>query len=733
MARPGTASTSSKELVADMAAKKVDLLVCLDVNPAYDAPADVNFKAALDAVPVSIHHGLYADETAAHCDWHSNAAHYLEAWGDCRGYDGTVSVMQPLIAPLYEGHSTLEFVTGLAVAAAEMSPGGGEDKTAPADGDGLGVVRATMRKVFDKAGGSGEFDLWWEQVVRAGVVPESALAASEGLQAATGGLDAAPAAANADGYELQYRADPTLYDGRFANNGWLQEMPKPVTKLTWDNAAIVSPATAEKLGVTISYPLTGGEHGRTKTQILELTVGDRKLKAAAFVLPGHADGAITLYLGHGRERAGETGNGTGFDAYTIRTSDRMWHASGVGVTNTGESFLLACTQGQYAMESRRPARSATIAQFMADTEFAQIPPASAGEYKELRALTPGTVDDFERIGLEHPYAHDHGLFPHRAEGHDHDQAKAGEGHEHHGPHDSRLVPLSLYPEYPQQVNGKEAVVSYRRWGLAVDLGACTGCSACVTACVAENNIPVVGKDQVTKGRAMHWIRIDRYFSIPGKETYSDELGGRYVRGEDREAAVKRSAAIETHFQPVMCQHCEKAPCEVVCPVAATVHSTDGLNDMVYNRCVGTRYCSNNCPYKVRRFNFLQYADYTTESLKLLNNPEVTVRQRGVMEKCTYCVQRIRNAEIEAEREWQTRPKDPRTGRPVIRDGEVVSACQAACPTGAIVFGDINDDASKVLRWKAEPHNYGLLAEQNTMPRTSYLAAIRNPNPEIEAL
>lgn len=728
-----------KQLVADMKAKTVDAVILLNVNPVFDAPVDLGFEEALQSVPHRFHLGLYVDETAIRCNWHVNATSYLESWGDCRAYDGTIAIQQPLIAPIYNGKSALDVVSDLAVAAAELA-GAGAEGPAPATGDAMEVVRATMQGVFKATGGSGDFDLWWQQAVRSGVVPGTALKPLTGLQAATTGLDTAPAAVASKDYEIQFKADPTLYDGRYANNGWLQEVPKPVTKLTWDNAAIVSPATAEKLKITIAFPLTGGENGRTQTGMVELKIGERKITAAVFILPGHVDDTITLHLGYGRSRAGNTGNDTGFNAYKLRGTDNLWHSGGVEAKKTNESYLLACTQGQYAMESRRPARSATIAQFAADREFAQIPPASAGEFREIRALTPGTVEDFDRLGIEHPYAHDHGLFPHGSPGHDHGhdhgekaEKKEGEAHEHHGPHDSRLVPLNLYPDNPQIVNGKQASIGYRRWGLAVDLGACTGCSACVVACVAENNIPVVGKDQVTKGRAMHWIRIDRYFSIPGTETMSDKLGARDILGDKRYNASKQSDQITTTFQPVMCQHCEKAPCEVVCPVAATAHSADGLNDMVYNRCVGTRYCSNNCPYKVRRFNFLQYTDYTTESLKLLNNPEVTVRQRGVMEKCSYCVQRIRNAEIEAEREWETRPKDPRTGRPVIRDGEVVAACQAACPSGAIMFGDINDDSSAVLRWKAERHNYGLIAEQNTMPRTSYLAAIRNPNPELVAV
>jgi len=731
----GDSPQALKTLYDEIQAKAIDILLCLEVNPVYDAPQELNFAQALEKVPTRVHLGLYVDETAIHCNWHVNATHYLETWGDCRAYDGTVAIQQPLIAPLTGGHSSLELISYVAKSVEELV--GTIPGAKPVfSGDPLEVLRGYWRSQFHSHGGSGDFDLWWQQVVRAGVIPGTQRATLSELPAAsTTGLDQASVLAKPS-LELQFLPDPTLFDGRFANNGWLQELPKPITKLTWDNAAIISPATAEKYGITNSFPLTGGEHGRTKADMVQLTVGDRSLNVAAFILPGHADDSITLYLGHGRTRAGQTGTDTGFYGYKLRTLSDFWQARDVEIKKLNETYSLACTQGQYAMESRRPARSATIAQFKKDREFAQIPPASAGEYKEIRQLTPGTIEDFDRLGLEHPSAHDHGLMSndhHHHGDHHSTEAQKDDHQEHgHGPHDSRLIPLSLYPKYPQQVNGQQAVVSYRRWGMAIDLGACTACSACVVACQAENNIPVVGKTEVTRGRAMHWIRIDRYFSIPGTETMSDELGARDIVAAKRQAAAKQSARIKTNVQPVMCAHCEKAPCEVVCPVAATVHSADGLNDMIYNRCVGTRYCSNNCPYKVRRFNFLQYADYTTESLKLLNNPEVSVRQRGVMEKCTYCVQRIRNAEIEAEREWQTRPKDPRTGRPIIKDGEVITACQAACPTGAIMFGDINDDTSAVLRWKAEPHNYGLLAELNTMPRTSYLAAIRNPNPKLDA-
>ncbi len=730
------------ELVGEMKAGKVELLLLLGVNPVYDAPADLEFLQALSGVRTQVHYGLYQDETAANCTWHINAAHYLETWGDVRTYDGTASVQQILIAPLYGGKGPVELAAELVLMAqGVMGTAAGQREVA--NSDPLELVRATWRGFFDAQVKTGEFEEWWEKAVKQGVIPGTAAKPTDvgavRLDALSDKAFATPPAGG--GLEVQFRPDLAVYDGRFGNNGWLQELPRPVTNLTWDNAAIVSPRTAEELGCSIRYAWTGGERGRSEADVVELTLDGRKLRAAVWVLPGHADGCVTLHLGYGRETAGRLriADGAGFNAYKLRTTAAPWIAGGLKAQKTGGQYVLACTQGQYAMEGRRPVRHATVEQFRKDHDFAQVPAATPGEYKELRQLTPGTQADFARLGLEHPYPDPH------ANGHGHSHG-GEEGHGGaHGAHDERLIPLNLYPEYPQQVNGEPANISYRRWAMAIDLGACTGCTACVAACVSENNIPVVGKDQVSRGRAMHWIRIDRYFSIPGAEVMSDELGDRstspsHFNGRTRAERAKESAAIRTHFQPNPCQQCEKAPCEVVCPVGATVHSADGLNDMVYNRCVGTRYCSNNCPYKVRRFNFLQFADYATDSLKLVNNPEVTVRQRGVMEKCTYCVQRIRNAEIEAEREWATRPKDA-TGRPKIHDGEVIPACVAACPTGAFSFGDLNDierdpktgavaRTSGVLRWKAEPHNYGLMAELNTMPRTSYLAQIRNPNPAM---
>jgi molybdopterin-containing oxidoreductase family iron-sulfur binding subunit len=711
-----------RNLVAEMNDKKVEVLFLFGGNPVYDAPADLNFVQALNNVPDRFHWGLYADETAAHCNWHVNAAHYLESWADVRAYDGTATVMQPLMAPIYGGKSLIDLFA-LLLNLGESNP--------------LSVVKAQWKKHFDSAVKAGDFDGWFDRAVRDGVVPGTALKPVSAGAVNLGQLNAL-ATPPVTGDEIQFRADPTIYDGRYANNGWLQELPKPVTKLTWDNAAIMSPATARKYKFEIGYGWKGGENGRTIANVGEFTLGDRKIKAAVLILPGHADDCVTIYLGYGRTRAGRIGSPAdarvGFDAYPLRTSNALWYAGGLKVDKTREDYFLACVFSYSLMESRRPARYATVDQFKRWPDFAQVPAATPGEYKDLRALTPGTQEDWTRLygsGADapaYPYAKD-AAHAHAASQKTKPEEEGVAEHAEHG-HDSRVIPLNLYPDYPQQVNGEPANKTYRRWGMSIDLNACTGCSTCVIACVSENNTPVIGKEQVTRGRAMHWLRIDRYFTIPGDHLMDDRLGDQTVKTDVRAERVLNSAAIETHFQPNMCQQCEKAPCEIVCPVGATVHSADGLNDMVFNRCVGTRYCSNNCPYKARRFNFLQYADYSTESLKLMRNPEVTVRQRGVMEKCTYCVQRIRNAEIEAEREFQTRPKNPKTGRPMIFDGEVVTACQAACPTNAIVFGDLNDLGSRVLREKAEPHAYGLLAELNTMPRTSYLAQIRNPNPKM---
>jgi molybdopterin-containing oxidoreductase family iron-sulfur binding subunit len=416
-----------------------------------------------------------------------------------------------------------------------------------------------------------------------------------------------------DGLEIQFRPDPSVWDGSFANNGWLQELPRPVTKLTWDNAALVSPATADRIGVATE-------------DIVEISLNGKNIEIAAMVVPGHADNVVTLHLGYGRKFHGRVGDGIGVNVNQLRTTAAPWHAGGATLQKTGRRHPLAVTQDHHSMEGREIVRVAD-------------------------------VDEFH----EHP-----------------DFAK----HLTHVPTDKE----TLYPAYEYD--------SYA-WGMSIDLNACTGCNVCTIACQSENNIPIVGKEEVLNAREMHWIRVDRYF-----------------QGEKEDPGI--------YSQPVPCMHCENAPCEVVCPVAATSHDHEGLNVMTYNRCVGTRYCSNNCPYKVRRFNFLQYSDTETESLKLMTNPDVTVRNRGVMEKCTYCVQRISAARITAKKEGRE-----------IRDGEVVTACQSACPSQAIIFGDINNKESRVAGVKADPRDYSLLAELNTKPRTSYMARLRNPNPDLK--
>jgi molybdopterin-containing oxidoreductase family iron-sulfur binding subunit len=702
-ARPDGKMSDLATLVREMAAKTVDVLLVLGgTNPVYTAPADLDFAGAVKNVPFRFHLGSHQDETAGVCEWHINEAHYLEAWGDGRGHDGTVALQQPLIAPLYNGRSAAEVL-----ALVTQAP----------NSEGYDLVRAYWQKRYADEKRPGVFEPAWQEAVRMGVVPNTAAAKQEKLALAGNWAEGASPAyptIPAGEYEINFRADPNLFDGRFANNGWLQELPKPVTKICWDNAAYVSPKTARELNVEKDFRWTGGERGRTEVSVLTLTYQGRSIKLPVWILPGHADGAVTVHLGLGRERAGRVGNAEGepnaegkltrgSNAYLLRTAAAPGFGPGLKLARQSETYFLACIQANWVMTQvdplngavidRAPVRRGTLEDYKKNPWFGKITPTAAGETDLISRNIPGqqtTSPDPDsgamgRRGTQYGPGHDHK--------HEHKSGDKHEGHEHH---DDRLVPLTMYNPndrlYPEGSRGPT-----RRWGMAIDLSACTGCNSCMVACQSENNIPTVGKDQITRGRDMYWLRIDRYY----------------------EGTPNEPDATRTYFQPVPCQQCEKAPCEIVCPVAATAHSVDGLNDMVYNRCVGTRYCSNNCPYKVRRFNFLTFQDWFTDSIKLGRNPDVSVRSRGVMEKCTYCVQRIRYAEIVAEREH----------RP-IRDGEVRSACQSACPSGAIVFGDLGDPASLVGKWKAEPANYGLLAELNTMPRTSYLATVRNPNPEM---
>jgi len=610
-ANPVNEIESLRELVKDLNDGKVDVLVILGGNPAYDAPVDFDFGPALLKAKLRVHSGLYYDETGELCHWHVPAAHYLESWGDARAYDGTVGIIQPLIAPLYDGRSTHEIAAVLA---------GQAGKT------GHDLVRnywKGARPEKDKA-----FDTFWETSLHDGLIAGSALPA---VPVALRPDFASKAAAGDDSHEqktleIAFLPDPAILDGRFANNGWLQELPKPITKLTWDNGAMLSVATAHKLNV---------RHG----DYVNLKVAGRELKAGIFIVPGHADDSVTLHLGYGRRRAGNIGTGPGFNANFLRSSTAPWIAGGLTIEKTGEEYYFAVTQHQYIMD---------VAGYKLEQE-------SDNAFQRDLVRT-ATLDEFRK----HPnFAKD-------------PKEEATEG-------------LTLYPGFKSE--------GYA-WGMSIDLNRCVGCNACVVACDAENNIAVVGKEQVMRGRAMHWIRVDTYFR-----------GG--------------LSNPEMYYEPVLCMHCENAPCEVVCPVGATTHSPEGLNEMVYNRCVGTRYCSNNCPYKVRRFNFLLYSDWKTPSLYGLRNPNVTVRSRGVMEKCSYCVQRINAAKIRSEEEDRS-----------VRDGEIVTACQGACPAEAIIFGNINDPESRVSKLKAQSRNYGLLTDLNTRPRTTYLARVRNPNPEI---
>ena len=627
-AEPVNHLESLGQLCSDMQAGKVDLLVILGGNPVYDAPHDFDFVTKLQKVHTSVHLSPYFDETSAYCTWHVSESHYLESWSDARAYDGTASIVQPLISPLYYTKSAHDVVAAF-----------GDKPGQP----GYDAVRAYWTEASAHLESSVESG--WRKWLNDGVIPGTKFAPI------TPELKFNPASLPAfagilvDQVEYIFRPDPTVYDGRYANNGWLQELPKPVTKLTWDNAAMVSPKFAQKNDLAHKVVSRGGEHGQIRSTVVDIELNGSKVTAAAWTLPGQAENTVVLPLGYGRTRAGFAGTNKGFNAYVVRTSNALWVATGGKMTATGDGYSLACTQYHFNMEGRQILSTATLE-----------------EYKKNPA-----------------FAH--------------------EGHEAPAKGDS-LYKEFAYPGYA--------------WGMAIDLNKCNGCNACVVACQSENNIPVVGKDQVMRGREMHWIRIDRYYThSPAAMDGGDSTGDPTVYSPALDNP-------ETHFQPVPCMQCENAPCEQVCPVGATTHSAEGLNDMVYNRCVGTRYCSNNCPYKVRRFNFLRFQDWETPQLKLLRNPEVTVRSRGVMEKCTYCVQRISNVRIDAEK--QNRP---------IRDGEIVTACESACPSEAIAFGNINDPNSKVAKLKAQQRNYTVLGELNARPRTTYLAAVRNPNAELD--
>jgi molybdopterin-containing oxidoreductase family iron-sulfur binding subunit len=564
---PGAGKLS--DLVSDMRAGGVESLIIVDANPAYAAPGAPGFREALGHVQTSLHLGQQRDETGEICEWQLPLTHALESWSDGRAVDGTATIIQPVIAPFYDVRSAHQIVAMLL---------GDIDPKADA------AVRETWRPIF-----GGDFDARWKQALHDGFVQGPAPT----VTVSVAGAKQATTEASGEELDVVFRPDATIWDGQFANVGWLQELPKPLTTLTWGNVIAISPALAKRFNVA------NGDH-------VEATVVDRRVVGPAWIMPGQADNTIALYLGYGRKRAGRVGDGLGYDAYEVQPADQPWFVKG-SLRKVDGSETLAVTQLHHRMEG---------------------------------------FDFVREVSAEHP---------------------------------ALPKPPPEQSFYPKWDSAKAA------WGMVIDLDSCIGCNACVAACTAENNVPVVGKAQVEVGREMHWLRIARYYT--------------------GDVETPRS-----FFQPVPCMHCEDAPCEMGCPVHATTHSPEGVNQMVYNRCIGTRTCSSYCPYKVRRFNFLDYRSPADSPEQAVHNPEVTVRSRGVMEKCTYCTQRIEAAHAEADKQNRT-----------LREGDVVTACQGACPTKAITFGNINDPNSEVSRLRRDGRHYALLEELGTRPRTTYLA------------
>lgn len=611
------------DVVENMRGGQYDTVVIVGANPAFNAPADLDFAGALEQAGTRLHLSLHYNETSRLCDWHVHRAHFLEAWGDGYSYTGVRSVIQPMIQPLFDGKSEIEFLNAAV---------NGEDES------GHELVRSTWQEFFPA-----NFEDNWQRTLHDGLVEDTAF--DEPQVSLTGDFNGHVQQAlqnlpqvNQEDIEVVIKPDPSVYDGRYANNGWLQELPEPMTKITWDNVALMNPVTARNLGIRDNNPFGVVEH-----PVIRITTGQGEVDIPAWILPGHADNCITVTTGYGRSGIGSVADGVGTDTYVLRTTDHMLYHSSVDVADTGRMYEIASTQDHHSLEGRPLIREATME-----------------EYRDQPTFAPDEV-----------------YIPGRPEGYD--------------------DPVTLFAE--QEFPDREP-----QWGMSIDLNSCIGCGACTIACQAENNIPVIGKREVRNGREMHWIRTDRYFSGD-------------VDGNP-----------EVVHQPVPCMHCELAPCEQVCPVSATTHSEDGLNQMTYNQCVGTRYCSNNCPFKVRRFNFFNYADeYLTtgddpEVVQMAMNPDVTIRFRGVMEKCTYCVQRIQREKIKTKNRTGDSVKPP--------DGSVVTACQQACPADAIEFGDISDPESRISIAKNNERSYLMLEELNVRPRTSYMAKLRNPNPAL---
>jgi molybdopterin-containing oxidoreductase family iron-sulfur binding subunit len=643
-----------KSLVGDMDAGKVEWLVMLGANPLYSAPADLEFASGFDKVPNSVHLGSHLDETGAVSVWHINQSHYLESWSDARAYDGTISIIQPMIAPMYGGHSAHDVLQSL---------------LNNAQASAFDAVQANARTYIQ-----GDFAAGWRKALHDGWVDGTAFTGASKTTSGAGAqlhpiATATRASAStrpAGAIEVSFRADPSLYDGRYANVGWLQELPKQITNLSWDNAALMSFRTMDSMKLE-------------QSDAVEIEVNGRKVIAPALMVPGHPDGAVTVHLGFGRREGGRSGSGVGFNVYLLRTSDAPTFALGT-MKKTGGTYDLCVTKVNFTEH-----RGAFAQQDLNDKKY-----DTEGEYS-----LPGH-EAMERAIIRYATVEEVKANPNFAHENEGDVKGALINKVGYSPIGEKPAKEeSFFPDaWSYDHKDVSAQALQNKWGMAIDLNSCIGCNACVVSCYAENNIPVVGREQVKIGRNMQWLRIDTYFE-----------------GDLH--------APRAHFQPMACQHCENAGCEQVCPVGATVHTPEGLNTMVYNRCVGTRYCSNNCVYKVRRFNFLLYSDYDTESLKFGRNPDVTVRSRGVMEKCSYCVQRIEAAKIDADKE----------NRP-LRDGDIVTACQQACPASAITFGNLNDPNSEVAKRKAKERDYQVLADLNYRPRTTYTAGVINPNPEL---
>jgi molybdopterin-containing oxidoreductase family iron-sulfur binding subunit len=636
-----------RALVEDMRRDRVNTLLILGGNPVYDAPGDLGFAQALERVAVKVHLAPHDDETSERCDWHLPMAHPLESWGDHRSLEGVYSIQQPLIAPLRRGRNAIEV---LGFAAGERS------------WRAYHAVRRTFAALVPAADTERAWRLALQRGVVVGVpgtvVSDVALDAASvaGALRAAASREARPL--GDENWEVSFVPDSKLLQGHWSNNPWLLELPDPITKVSWDNAAMLSVASARSLGV------------RNGDVIRIERGGVGAIEIPVVLVPGMADHCIALPLGWGRRRAGRYASGCGFDVNPARASDAWWFGDGYSVTRTGRTYPIVMTQEHHSMEGRPLVVDATVAEYEARPNFGQ-----------WASPTPSVGPLWTEVDYRTP----------------HPPAQGGRS-------------WSLFPERrPAEPHGPPR----HAWGMTIDLTTCTGCNACVVACIAENNIPMVGKEQVARGREMHWMRIDRYFTeqsfhpMQHRDAYYDAID---------------ENGLQVRFQPVACQHCEEAPCENVCPVAATPHSPEGINEMAYNRCIGTRYCMNNCPYKVRRFNYLAFQGHVTELQRMQFNPNVSVRMRGVVEKCTYCIQRIQAARIVSRNEGRR-----------IREGEVIPACAQACPSQAILFGDLNNPDEAVTVWSRVDRGYKLLADVGTQARTTYLGRVRNPNPQMEGV